>query len=624
MAKFKKSSGEKHRMKKIWRLTDNLLDLTGQGDYWTIADACEGVQVFGGTGSGKTSAPLKTIAKTFLLNQFGGLVLCAKIDEAEEWEKYAKETGRENDIIRLSEKSFDFITYEATRGENIEVENIVNCFMEVAEISNNDTGGSNEAYWLRAGKQLMRNIVSLLMLSEEKITLNNIAKLVTSAPKNEKAAADPKWRKTSYCCQLFQRIYETGIKEEQKQNYELAKNYLLNEFPEMDSRTRGNIVSFFTTLADGFLRGKINQIFCSGKVDITPEMCSEGKIILVDLSIKEYLEIGKYSAVIMKYMVQRSLERRKCNNKDLLRPVFIFADESHYFTTAKDQEFQTTARSAKGCTVFATQNYPNYLKALGNKKATVDSLLGNLQTKIICQNGDPETNKWAAEMMGKEIVKRKGTSESVQLSALGGNVKKNKSTSEHKDFIVDPIEFSHLAKGGKDYNYKVESILWKGGHIWKNDLCFLQLKFNQLKQATKSSGIFYELLRISVYYISWIIAAGFIYYMYSKQLNNILVVKDYYLSGIKKVYINGAIILCVFGAIYTLASCIKYIGVIFKSLIIAALLLSASFLYRFSPGDYYAIALGINIYLVGFFFYILFLNETLSLKKWFSPVINYS
>jgi hypothetical protein len=45
---------------------------------FTIADAQAGVSVMGATGSGKTSGPGALLARAYLKNGFGGLVLCAK------------------------------------------------------------------------------------------------------------------------------------------------------------------------------------------------------------------------------------------------------------------------------------------------------------------------------------------------------------------------------------------------------------------------------------------------------------------------------------------------------------------------------------------------------------------
>ena len=60
-----------------------------ESERFTIRQACEGVQIFGGIGSGKTSGSGAALAKSFLRNDFGGLVLCAKKDELETWLRYA-------------------------------------------------------------------------------------------------------------------------------------------------------------------------------------------------------------------------------------------------------------------------------------------------------------------------------------------------------------------------------------------------------------------------------------------------------------------------------------------------------------------------------------------------------
>jgi hypothetical protein len=90
-----------------------------KNDWWTVRNALEGVQIFGGIGSGKTSGSGRMIATSFLKNGFGGVVMCAKPDEANEWVKYAKECGREQDLIMFSEGSkwrFNPLQYETTRG----------------------------------------------------------------------------------------------------------------------------------------------------------------------------------------------------------------------------------------------------------------------------------------------------------------------------------------------------------------------------------------------------------------------------------------------------------------------------------------------------------------------------
>ncbi|UKI34434.1 MAG: TraG/TraD/VirD4 family protein [Lentisphaeria bacterium] len=80
---------------------------------------------------------------------------------------------------------------------------------------------------------------------------------------------------------------------------------------------------------------------------------------------------------------------------------FLWGDECQYFTLDYDQIFQTTARSSRTLTVYATQNLDNLYNGYGKEQA--NSLLGNLGTKIFCQNGDYNTNKWAADSIGRKF-----------------------------------------------------------------------------------------------------------------------------------------------------------------------------------------------------------------------------
>src|SRR5690348_13491418 len=66
----------------------------GRHDVFTVGDACEGVCILGGVGSGKTSGSGAAFARAMLSANFGGLVLTAKPGERALWEGYAREAGR--------------------------------------------------------------------------------------------------------------------------------------------------------------------------------------------------------------------------------------------------------------------------------------------------------------------------------------------------------------------------------------------------------------------------------------------------------------------------------------------------------------------------------------------------
>ena len=69
-------------------------------DFITLENCFTGQLIFGGTGFGKTTGSGQTIARALLRwgdrkTRFGGLVGCAKVDEAKRWiQEYCREWGR--------------------------------------------------------------------------------------------------------------------------------------------------------------------------------------------------------------------------------------------------------------------------------------------------------------------------------------------------------------------------------------------------------------------------------------------------------------------------------------------------------------------------------------------------
>ena len=151
------------------------------------------------------------------------------------------------------------------------------------------------------------------------------------------------------------------------------------------------------------------------------------------------------------------------------RPVFLWADESHFFASKYDQEFQSTARSSRACTVYLTQNLPNYLTKLGDRNA-VDSFLGNLQTKIFHANGDAVTNEWAANLFAKTWQMRQSSNISTNkdgkfFSSVTGT-SSSVNTSEALEYQVLPHDFTTLRKGGPANDLQVDGIIFQGGRTW--------------------------------------------------------------------------------------------------------------------------------------------------------------
>lgn len=487
-----------------WPEDDEALLTLGTGpdeNFWSLRDAFEGVQVFGGTGSGKSSGSGQALARAFLSSNLGGLVLTAKTDEAAQWRDMAAKEGRAEDLVVVDStggQQFNFLRYELNRSGSGagHTESLVNLFCAVLESAEKrqGRGGGGDPYWNRALRQLLRNAIDLAVLALDDVDLSNLYDIITSAPTSREEVREEEWQNSSYCFSLLRQVQESDVDGDSLADFALVKSYFLGEFAGLANETRSAVVSTFTSMADCFMRGILRTLFCRGQT-YSPEDCFDGKIIILDLPVKEFNELGQFAQVLFKFVWQRAVERRIPLGLDretaqrTIRPVFLFADESQFFVTSYDALFQSTARSSRACTVYLTQNLPTYFAAFGgaNGRNEAESFLGNLQTKIAHANGDPATNQWIAESIGKtkQVQISGGMSEGAsdqgkasQTRTAGGNFV--------FEYQVQPIEFTTLATGGPDYNFEVGAVVFQGGRSWNQvngrKRNFISHRFSQLHE----------------------------------------------------------------------------------------------------------------------------------------------
>lgn len=161
-----------------------------------MRDAMEGVLILGGTGSGKSSGSARLLILEYLASGFGGLVLCAKIEERKRWEEYACVTNRMNDLVIVSPESglrFNFLAYMANSGKGASyTENIVNVLVDSMTHVNRQGGGSDggdQSFFVNASKQVRRNCIDLIKLasggeSDIQLSLASIYDVIRSAPRS--------------------------------------------------------------------------------------------------------------------------------------------------------------------------------------------------------------------------------------------------------------------------------------------------------------------------------------------------------------------------------------------------------------------------------------------------------
>jgi hypothetical protein len=465
-------------------------------DYWTLRDATKGTFISGGIGSGKSSGSGKTLAKSFLKHNFGGIVLCAKPEEKDEWLNIVNEVkqqynvDRSEDIIIFEKQSsyqFNPIEYEVNRaGEGAgEIFNLTNLLMEIYKMGNKFGGGQSgqeERFWANALRRCINRSLQLLKLAKEKVSINNLRKILSTAPSENEIEAFYKmseeemltWSNSSYCVRLIL-IAGDNENEDAQLEYELIYDYFMKEFAFLAEKTRSTIIEAFMGIIEPFSLGIMRQHFSKGvSPKINPEETyKEGKIIILNFPVKEFLQAGVYAQSIYKLLWQQAVERREVKSEDNPIPVFLWVDESQLFLSDYDQIFQTTARSSLACTVFITQNISNYYAMLGGQKpeVRVDSLLGNLCTKIFHANNDAVTNEWASKTIGRDF-------QSISGLSLG----QDQRMSLNKQLLnqVEPIKFTTLKSGGKQNGFQVDSIITVAGRVWSDGKNYIETTFSQL------------------------------------------------------------------------------------------------------------------------------------------------
>ncbi|MFN4254426.1 MAG: type IV secretory system conjugative DNA transfer family protein [Saprospiraceae bacterium] len=460
-------------------------------DAWLLRDAVRGTQVFGGIGSGKTSGSGRGIATAFLKNGFGGLVLCAKPGEAEDWANYAQECNRSGDLIIFREGSqwqFNPLSYETTRsgrgaGQTF---NLTELFMSVFKMGQRLSGSSSEEkerFWENSLKRCINRVIDLLKLADEELSIWNMTEVLSLAVQGVSKVEDARdddhvleMAKEDFFIKCIFAANERVETKEQARDFKLVKDYFFKYFPNLDEKVRSTVQEMFLGFCEPFLTGILNDHFAQG-TNLTPEVSFEGKIIVLDFAVKEYLVAGIYAQCLFKLLWQQAVERRRVD--DYTRPVFLWVDESQYFINEYDTIFQTTARSSRACTVFLTQNISNYYAQMGGKEAEpkVDSLLGNLATKIFHGNNDAVTNEWASRVIGQNVIPMEGGS--YQTSPFNLNISKGESFTMQLMPQVLPVEFITLKGGGEEADYEVQGIITLSGRKWSNDKNYRRIAFKQ-------------------------------------------------------------------------------------------------------------------------------------------------
>jgi hypothetical protein len=406
-------------------LDTKLLAIT-QRDGFTLRDAVQGALITGGIGSGKTSGSGAALAAAYLNSGMGGLVLCAKPEEAELWRRYCAMHGRAKHLIELDgwNGGFNVIAYELARQGPEGINAVVECLMrllEMARAASPSPGRGGESFWEDTTRQILRNAIPILFAATGTVRIGDVLNFVRSAPRSPDEMGDANWQRQSF----FFQCYLKAADRIDDATGERSTAYWRNDYAALDQKTRGNVVISLTTALDRFNHGWLQKMFCADST-VMPELTFHGMIVLLNMPALTMNEDGIIGQQLMKYMWQRAvLARNSLPPAQRDRFVFLWADEAQYFVNSYDAEFLSTCRGSRACVVFLTQSLPTFYAKMGGENARdrVHHLLGNFATKIWHNNSCPETNDWASRTLGRSLQQRANQSSGTGTNEnFGANI----------------------------------------------------------------------------------------------------------------------------------------------------------------------------------------------------------
>ncbi len=404
--------------------------------------------ITGTIGSGKTSSAMYPFTRQLLEyncnnldNKIGMLILDVKGNYYKQVLEYTKKYHLEKDLIVLELNSN--VYYNPLHKPYLKPQVLANRLKTILLLfSENNT----ESYWLDKAEEVLAECIKLCRLyNNGYVTFEELHKLIT-IPNYYK-------EKITVLRNLF-----IESKFNNKQIYELnaSLNFFEKEFNNLDSRTKGILISEITRITSTFVSDyDIKNTFCPPKNKLTftgfNEVLSKGKIVVLNMNIFEYNALSKIIATYLKLDFQAEVMTHLAKNE--IRTSAFICDEYDKFASKTDGEFFSLSREAKCINILSTQSYSS-LKTTLKDESSVKVIVQNLINKIWFRTDDIYTIEEAQKQIGKEDKEKisKSISESAKetnfsyitntLNSQNSNISESYSTYMQNDYIYEAKFFT--------------------------------------------------------------------------------------------------------------------------------------------------------------------------------------
>jgi len=374
-------------------------------------------------------------------DKLGMLILDVKGNYYKKVLEYANLYNLKDDIILISLDSSTY--YNPLDKPNLKPIVLANRLKTILTLFSEN---NSESYWLDKAEQILCEAIKLCRLyNNNYVTFSEIHKLIT-VPNyyNDKL-------------KILKDLF-TNSKLNYKQIYELNEclNFFQKEFENLDSRTKGILISEITRITNTFISDyDVFSTFCPPKEKLNflgfEDVIKSGKIVVLNMNISEYDMLSKIIATYLKLDFQTEILSSLSNGA--CRKTAFICDEYDKYCTKTDGEFFSLSREAKCINIVSTQSYSS-LKNTLKDESTVKVIIQNLINKIWFRTDDIFTIEEAQKQLGKEEKEKisKTISENAKetsfsyitnsLNSINSNISESYNSYFQTDYIYDTNFFT--------------------------------------------------------------------------------------------------------------------------------------------------------------------------------------
>jgi Type IV secretion-system coupling protein DNA-binding domain len=463
-----------------------LLKWNDLGDVFRKRDLLQHICAQGASGSGKTSGVGYQIGKALVRDEgISGLILASKPGEDRNfWQSVFAESGRPNALIIVAPDQahrFNWLQWETKNGADSR--EIANLIMTASETQKRGEGGgkAQDPFFPMATERMMHLGVEPLRLATGYVDAAELQRFVNGMALSPEQLRMPEWRQ-GFHCKTLEAAYQVATSDIEKTDMDQCLEAWLNEYPNLNDRTRSSITTQVNQTLTPFTSGIVRTML-SGKTNISPAALEGGQWILVDMPVSRWGASGQFVNAAWKLAVQRHVLRRVATPES--RIIVTWIDEFQNHLNSFDSKYLAEARSHLGACVVLTQSLHSYYAALNGGPAAehlANAMLSNFGTRIFTALGDSKSAQWASEFCGRSkqiLISGSMAPQQEMWDELMGRTSYTGSFSEHMESNVEPVEFMHGLRTGGPPSYMVDAWVIRSGQPFSTGQNWLRTAFSQ-------------------------------------------------------------------------------------------------------------------------------------------------